>query len=218
MCGRFSLYADSQMLATLLECTALAGFYIEKRYNIAPNQWILIVRPSKNSGNEPLLAKWGLVPSWAKNAESGPKPINARAEGLSDKPAFRGALRYGRCLIPASGFFEWKINGKTKTPYFIRPKGGGIFLFAGLSDNWVGSESELRTCAIITTSANKLMIKLHDRQPVILDKKGAAEWLDPSTKPDDVLYPCPEEWMEKWEVGPQVGSASNEGPELILPK
>lgn len=222
MCGRFSLHADARMIANLLECPFLADFHIEKRYNIAPSQWILIVRPVKDQDREPLLAQWGLVPSWTRDPVSGPRPINARCEGIASKATFRGALRYGRCLIPASGFYEWKIEGKRKTPHFIQPRGGGIFILAGLMDTWTqvalsGPDGELTTCTIITTTANPLMASLHDRQPVILDQEGAAKWLNPSTKPEEVLQPCPQEWMEAWEVSAAVGNTKNDGPSLIAP-
>jgi putative SOS response-associated peptidase YedK len=165
-----------------------------------------------------MLARWGLVPSWSKDPEGGPKPINARAEGISAKPMFRGALRHGRCLIPASGFFEWKTTGKTKTPFFIRPINGGIFIFAGLMDHWMGPDGELDTCAIVTTEANSLMQPLHDRMPVILDPQAVGAWLDPENRhPEALLKQCPPEAMEAWQVGSAVGNVRNEFPELIEP-
>ena len=162
MCGRFAVFASAEELAGGLGCPELAGFRVERRYNLAPGQWVITVRPEKGM-RVPTLCRWGLVPSWSKDPEAGPKPFNARAEGISTKPMFRGALRHGRCLIPASGFFEWKTTGKTKTPFFIRPIDGGSFIFAGLLDHWIGPDSELDTCAIVTTETNSLMQPLHDR-------------------------------------------------------
>ena len=139
----------------------------------------------------PSLARWGLVPSWIKDPTAGVKPINARAEGIASKPMFRGALRHGRCLIPASGFYEWKGLGKTKVPHFIRPAGGGIFVFAGISP-------------------------IHDRMPVILDIEAAEAWLDPENRyPEILLLPFPAEAMEAWPVGAAVGNIRNDGLELI---
>ncbi len=130
MCGRFAVFASTDELAMALGGPELAGFKIERRYNIAPGQWIITVRP-EHSQRVPVLARWGLVPSWSKDPEAGPKPINARAEGIGSKPTFRGALRHGRCLIPASSFYEWKTVGKTKIPHFIRPESGGSSCSSG---------------------------------------------------------------------------------------
>jgi putative SOS response-associated peptidase YedK len=218
MCGRFSLYASSEELAGLVGSPQLAGFRIEKRYNISPGQWIIILRPER-SERMPSLARWGLVPSWAKGPDAGPKPINARAEGIAEKPMFRNAFKRGRCLIPASGFYEWQSVGKVKTPHFIRPKGGGIFVFAGIADSWQGPQGEaLPSAAIVTTAANELMKPLHDRMPVILPAGTFADWLDPSNRhPEDLLKQYPADEMEAWEVGAAVGNVRNEGPALIVP-
>ena len=218
MCGRFSIYATSQELAEGTLCELLAGFREERRYNIAPGQWIIVVRPEKGQ-RVPDLAQWGLVPSWAKEPKDGPRPINARAEGIETKPTFRGAFHQGRCLIPASGFFEWKQLGKGKQPYFIRPRGGaGIFTFAGLCAIWAGFEGELQTCTIITTSPNELMAGLHDRMPAILSGEDQAAWLDPENKKAaELLRPFPTEAMEAFPVGAAVGNPRSGGPELVTP-
>jgi putative SOS response-associated peptidase YedK len=215
MCGRFASFATSDDLAKSLLCPKLAGFRIENRFNIAQGQWIIIVRPEKGE-RSPSLARWGLVPSWSKDPTAGVKPINARAEGITTKPMFRGALRHGRCLVPASGFYEWKAGGKTKVQHFIQPKGGGIFVFAGISSIWAGPDGELETCAIVTTEANSLMQPIHNRMPVILDPEAARAWLDPENKhPDALLLPYPTEAMEAWQVGNAVGNIHNDGSELI---
>ncbi len=218
MCGRFSIYATSQELADGTLCELLAGFHEERRYNIAPGQWVIVVRPEKGQ-RVPELAQWGLVPSWAKAPMDGPRPINARAEGIEAKPTFRGAFRHGRCLIPASGFFEWQARGKRKQPYFIRPRGGaGIFTFAGLFSTWAGPEGELHTCTIITTTPNALMAELHDRMPAILSRADQAAWLDPENrKAAALLRPYPAEAMEAFPVGAAVGNPRHDRPELVAP-
>lgn len=215
MCGRFAMFATTEELAHSLGSPTFLGFRIEKRFNVAPGQWIVIVRPVRGE-RLPSLARWGLVPSWIKDPAAGVKPINARAEGIASKPMFRGPLRHGRCLIPASGFYEWKGGGNTKVPHFIRPAGGGIFVFAGISSQWTGPDGELETCAIVTTDANSLMQPIHDRMPVILDPEGTAAWLDPENRhPEELLKSYPAEAMEAWTVGPAVGNTRNETPGLI---
>lgn len=217
MCGRYTLHATPERISATLEIRG-PRFLEEPRYNIAPGQWVLIVRSEQGRGRVPLAARWGLVPSWTKDPEAGPKPINARAEGIASKPTFRGPLRHGRVLIPASGFYEWKQVGKAKVPHYIRPKGGGIFIFAGLMDTWLSPDgSPLPTCTIITTTPNELMAELHNRMPVILDREGAAAWLEPQAKPEQLMTPCPADWMEAWPVGPAVGNPRNDGPELVEP-
>jgi putative SOS response-associated peptidase YedK len=128
----------------------------------------------------------------------------------------RGALRHGRCLIPASGFYEWKAVGKAKVPHFVRPIGGGIFIFAGISSEWAGPDGELETGAIVTTEANSLIQPIHNRMPVILSQEATGPWLDPENRhPEDLLKPYPAEAMEAWQVGAAVGNTQNDGPELI---
>lgn len=187
------------------------------RNNIAPQQWILIIR-EREGERVPQLARWGLVPNWYEVPSDGPNPFNIRAEGIRTKPMFRAPLRHGRCLIPASGFYEWKRLGKTKVPYYVRPRGGGFFLFAGLFDTWSGPEGDLTTCAIITTSANSLMQSIHDRMPVILSAEMASAWLNPGEDhPDRFLQAFPSELMETWEVDAMVGNARHDGAGLIEP-
>ena len=219
MCGRFTLYATAEELASLFGL-GREDFREEARYNIAPGQWVVIVRPGRMRSR----ARWGLVPPWARGAGPreagpreagprpvGPKPINARAEGIAGKPLFRDALRHGRCLIPASGFYEWQ----GKRPFYIRPVPGPLFAFAGLAS--AGPEE---TCAILTTTPNGLMAPIHDRMPVILAPEAWARWLDPGTPEAEALAllgPCPAEGLVAHPVSPRVGSVANEGPGLIAP-
>lgn len=218
MCGRFTLYASEAELVSGLLCAKLAGFREERRYNIAPGQWVIVVRPEKGE-RVPDLAQWGLVPSWAKDPQAGPRPINARSEGVETKPTFQGAFRHGRCLVPASGFYEWKGAGRAKQPFYIRPRGGaGLFVFAGLMTTWAGPEGELTTCTLLTTTPNALMADIHDRMPVILAPGDQEAWLDPSNRrAADLLRPCDPTRMEAFPVGVAVGSPRNDGPELVQP-
>ncbi len=218
MCGRFSIYATAQELADGTLCQRLAGYREERRYNIAPGQWVIVVRPEARE-RVPVLAQWGLVPTWSKEPQAGPRPINARAEGIDTKPTFRGAFRHGRCLIPASGFYEWRTLGQRKQPFFIRPRGGeGLFVFAGLLSVWAGPEGELVTCTIITTTPNELMAPLHHRMPVLLAREEQAAWLDPDNRQAlALLRPFPSEAMEAYPVSAAVGSPRNDGPELVAP-
>jgi len=216
MCGRFTLLLGADELAREFGLV-FSGLHIEKRFNIAPGQVVIVVRPAK--GGLALDAMtWGLVPSWSKEPGSGPRPINARAETLAEKPMFRGPFKNGRCILPASGFYEWKADGKGKTPWYIQPQGEPLFAFAGLSSLWEGPEGELRTCTIITTEPNALMAALHNRMPAILPREHWAAWLDPAERnPGRLLQPYPDAAMACHPVGPAVGNPRNEGPALIEP-
>lgn len=216
MCGRFGLIVEGKMLEDALDCRKLADMRLERHYNIGPGQWFVIVRPEKGE-RVPSIAQWGLIPSWSKDPSAWLKPINARAEGIGSKPMFRGAFRHGRCLIPASGFYEWQKVGSTRVPHWIRPRDGGIFIFAGISDTWLSPDgTELPTAAIVTTAANELMQTIHGRMPVILPREATGDWLDSENRhPEDLLRQFPADLMEAWPVGPAVGNVKNDGPELI---
>jgi putative SOS response-associated peptidase YedK len=219
MCGRYTLTCTSEELASIFDLVPV-GYHEERRFNIAPGQWVIVIRPDRERRRVAGAAQWGLVPSWARDPESGPRPINARAEGLADKPTFRGALRHGRCLIPASGFFEWKKVGKGKQAFYIHPETGRLFAFAGLHSHWQGADGELETCTIITTTANAVMAPIHDRMPVILPPEAWSLWLDPesSTKQSlELLCPCPPERLSLHPVSSRVGNARNDDPGLIEP-
>ena len=141
---------------------------LQPSYNIAPTQMVLVVRQVSDHNSLDLL-KWGLVPSWAKDPSIGSQLINARSETIAVKPSFRHAIKYHRCIVPASGYFDWKHEGKTKTPYYFRMKDGSPLGLAGIWEEWQAPDgSLLDTFAILTTSANKLVESVHDRMPVIL--------------------------------------------------
>lgn len=177
MCGRFTLYASPDEIAAWfgLEQTP----WVEPRYNIAPTQPVGIVRvASKAGGREWALVHWGLIPGWAKDPSIGARMINARSETVDEKPSFRAALKRRRCLIPASGFYEWKATERGKQPYLIRPRDGGLMAMAGLWERWRGADgSEIDSCTILTTEPNELMATIHNRMPVLLDREDFPQWL-----------------------------------------
>jgi len=189
------------------------------RYNIAPTQSVIVVN---DTGQRQLVQmRWGLIPSWAKDPAIGNRMINARAETLTVKPAFRVALRKRRCLILADGFYEWQKKEKIKQPMFIRLKSREPFGFAGLWEHWNSPEGEeILTCTIITTEANELLKQVHERMPVILPREKEDEWLDPNAEPSrllELLKPYPSDLMEFYEVSRLVNSPANDTPDCIVP-
>lgn len=221
MCGRFVRKEDKELLESRFGCDVPGGVLLKPEYNIAPSQDCPVVTVE---GDRRVLGlmRWGLVPSWADDVKVGYRMINARAETLSEKTSFKTLLRKSRCLVPASGFYEWKKSGGGKTPYYFGLRGGDPFAFAGLWTVWrAGGEDEIRSFTIITTSANGVMAPIHDRMPVILHEKDEARWLDPELgKTEDLLpllVPYPAEGMEYWEVSPYVNSWKHLGEECIKP-
>lgn len=225
MCGRFTLHASPSLLAELFDLPEEP--YLAPRYNIAPTQPVAIVRrEGQDSAREWALVQWGLIPSWSKDPSSGARMINARAETVAERPAFRAAFRRRRCLVPADGFYEWRSMGKGKQPYYITLQDQKPFAFAGLWENWVGPDgSALESCTILTTEANELMAQLHTRMPVILDPADYALWLgEEGDTPKEqlgllmhLLRPYPSEQMTAWPVSKYVNSPSNEGADCIEP-
>ncbi len=211
MCGRYALFTKEHDLVAAFALDQV-GFRVEARYNVAPGQYVILVRPDGSGGRNLALARAGQVPSWAK--DPGPRPINARAERVAEKPTFRGALRHGRCLIPASGFYEWQ----GQQPFFIRPTHARPFAFAGLMDTWPGPTGDLQTCTILTTTPNEVMAPIHDRMPVILPPEAWGAWLDPATPVAEAqrwLLPCPAQDMKAHRVGRRVGKVANDDPGLV---
>jgi putative SOS response-associated peptidase YedK len=193
---------------------------IPPRYNITPTQEVLAIRAA-GAGREFVNLRWGLIPSWAKDKKIGARLINARADGVADKPSFRSAFKSRRCLIPADGFFEWQKAGSKKQPYYVTLLDGGPFAFAGLWERWHGDEGDIQSCSIVTTDANELLRPLHDRMPVILDPKDFAAWLDqnpgPREEPLALLKPFPSEAMQAVPVSTTVINPRNQGPACIEP-
>ena len=193
MCGRYNLITDSEALVDFFD--VLNSLPIEPRYNIAPSQEVPVIRMAA-SGRELALMRWGLTPHWAKDRKTGTGVINARAETVAEKPFFRNAFRRRRCLIPATGFYEWKSHKGGKQPYHFQIRKGGLFAFAGLWESWTGQQNQrVETCAIIVTEANEAISSIHDRMPVILRPEDFASWLSPAnTDPEllqPLLRPCP---------------------------
>ena len=195
-------------------------------YNIAPQTMQPVVRLARETHHRELTAmRWGLVPYWSKDGKVDFSTINAKAETLTTSPVFRDAFKRRRCLVPADLFYEWrKIGDKTKQPYAIGMKDGGIFAFAGLWERWKDrSKGEvLETYTIITTDPNELIsfLSIHDRMPVILKPSDYERWLepgDPDRPPVDLLRPFDADFMRAWKVGPDVGNVKNDRPDLAEP-
>jgi len=219
MCGRFTLHFPVELLAEIFGLPDLPS--LVPRYNIAPTQAAAVVRSSGVTRRLDLL-RWGLVPSWAKGIFIGSRMINARSESLPDKPAFRKAVRFRRCIVPASGFFDWKPEGSHKVPYYIRLSDGAPMGLAGIWEAWKTPEgSTLETFTILTTSANPLITPIHDRMPVILHPDAYDLWLDKDVNNPEQLQslypPYPADLMTLYPVSTLVNSPRNDNPSSIDP-
>lgn len=221
MCGRFSFSIPSKAKSLVKLGVPQAEVDILKpRYNIAPSNSVASIRNEKERHIEPL--RWGLIPSWSKNESIGARMINARVETLAEKPSFKALLHKHRCLILADGFYEWAESARGKQPYLIRLKSAELLTFAGLWSHWKDSKGkEIRTCTIITCASNKLMERIHNRMPVILDAEARDIWLDPKTEDSTVLTgilkPFPDSEMEAYPVSKLVNSPENDNIECIKP-
>ena len=221
MCGRFTLTVNpAEVQETFSSYTFPQQF--APRFNIAPTQPVLVI-PNEDQNTADFFV-WGLIPMWAKDPSIGNRMINARAETLEEKPAFRGSLKYKRCLVLADGFYEWKASEgkKAKTPFFIHMKDRKPFAFAGLWDAWNSPDGSLvKSCTIITTEPNELTGIIHNRMPVILHPRDYARWLDPSPQTPDqlkpLLKPFPADLMNAYPVSPLVNTPANDKPELVVP-
>jgi putative SOS response-associated peptidase YedK len=220
MCGRYTVAVDPQLLAERFNVALPED--IAPRFNVAPTDPVLAVT-ERSTGRELLIARWGLVPHWAKDAKGGARMINARAESLAEKPAYRPLLTKGRCLILADGFYEWRHDpdGKRR-PVRYTVDGAEPFGFAGL---WTGrhdpeADEWLRTCTIITTTANDLVEPVHDRMPVILPRESEDAWLDRGVAVEEalaLLQPYPSELMHAADASMLVNSVKNDDERLLDP-
>ncbi len=216
MCGRYTLYHDEEDLTGLLE---VSSFPVTPRYNVAPTQVVPWVRQRPDGVREVMVGRWGLVPGWVEDPASFRATlVNARAETAAEKPSFRDALRRARCVIPVSGFYEWRREGERKQPYHVVRADGAPLLLAGLyaEREAAGGGS---SATILTCPPNERIAELHDRMPVVLGPDHVRRWLDPALQqPDDVgdlLGPCPSDWLRAYPVDPRVGNARLDDPGLI---
>jgi putative SOS response-associated peptidase YedK len=214
MCGRFSLATTKEKLQKQLPFVETIE-ELRESYNVAPTQQAYVITDEQPDKLQSF--KWGLVPSWAKDAKGGGRLINARMEGIEDKPSFRTALRKRRCLVPADSFYEWKKSGKVKIPYRIMLKTGRLLCFAGLWEGWYKEEEPLKTFTIITTLPNKEMSELHDRMPVVLHTKAQQQkWLEAEDIEEvlPLLETPPDDLFKVYRVSTEVNSPVNNYPEL----
>jgi putative SOS response-associated peptidase YedK len=214
MCGRFAFYSPSEATAALFGASGTVP--VEARYNIAPTQYIAAVRNDEEGARELTMLRWGLVPFWAKDPSIGNRMINARAETVAEKPAYRAAYRHRRCVVLADGFYEWHREGSVKTPYYICAADGRPFAFAGLWENWISkvSDESIQSATLLTTAANDFMASLHHRMPVVVRAESADRWL---AGDDDALEYALEHTpaLKAWAVDRRVNNARNEGADLI---
>jgi putative SOS response-associated peptidase YedK len=222
MCGRFSLRSPLQRVIDALGPLLPQFEDLPPRYNIAPTQDIPAVRLNKAGERVLTLVRWGLVPSWAKDLAIGNRMINARAETIAEKPAFRTAFQRRRCLIPVDGFYEWRKDGAKKQPMYIRFRDDRVFAFAGLWERWKAGPDEpaVDSCTILTTQPNPLMADIHDRMPVIVPQPSYGQWLSREVAGEAVsglLKPYDEGEMEAFPVSTRVNSPANETSDCITP-
>ena len=188
MCGRFTQAAPNEAIAELFQLPSVPA--LAPRYNVAPTQEVAAVRAGAAGGRELVALHWGLLPSWARDRSAAARMINARAETLAEKPAFRAAFRSRRCLVVADGFYEWQRLGARKQPHFIGFADGRPFGLAGLWERWSGEGGgPVESCTIVTTAANEVVAPLHDRMPVILEPGEFALWLDPEVREPEAVRP-----------------------------
>jgi len=220
MCGRYALRNPRKALDELLTLPQLP--FPEPRFNIAPTQPVPVVRiQTGQQQRECVLVRLGLIPSWAADTKIGQSLINARSETVATKPAFRPAFKQRRCLVPADGFYEWKLLDGKKQPYLIGVGDAQPFAFAGLREKWEHEGQTIESCTILTTAANERLRALHERMPVIVPKEDHGLWLDASVKDaalcQPLLRPYPAERMFYYPVSPLVNSPRNDDPPCAEP-
>jgi putative SOS response-associated peptidase YedK len=221
MCGRYSITTPTEALRQLMGFLDLLN--LEPRYNLAPTQLAPVVRlEADGKARRLVLLRWGLIPSWAKDAKIGAQCINARSDGVAEKPAFRSAVRRRRCLVPADGWYEWKAAGKTKQAYRIVLAAGGPFAFAGIWESWRSPEgASVESFAVITTDASPDIAPIHHRQPVVLEPDQYALWLEPGeARLEDqlaLLKPSRPGLLSGYAISSRVNHVKNDDADLIKP-
>lgn len=221
MCGRFTLNQPVEALAKVFDVQQLPDLAAE--YNIAPTQKVATVLQNPESKKREFQQlHWGLIPSWAKDPGIGAKTINARAETVAEKPAFRSAFKHRRCLVLADGFYEWQRQQGKKQPFYFRLQDGQPFAFAGLWERWHSPDNEeIISCTILTTAANELLQPIHERMPVILDPQDYDLWLDSQVQTpqtlQQLLRPYPASAMTAYPVSTLVNNSRHNSPECIIP-
>ncbi|HRK25558.1 MAG TPA: SOS response-associated peptidase [Beijerinckiaceae bacterium] len=218
MCGRYALTLPPAAVRAYFAYREQPNF--PPRYNIAPTQPIALVR-RQDGARQFALARWGFLPGFVRDMREFPLILNARAEGIADKPSFRAAIRRRRCLIPADGYYEWQRAGRFKRPFLIRRPNRGPIAFAGLWETFHSPDgSEMDTACIITTAANATIAAVHERMPVVIEPGDFDLWLDPGSSGGDVLAllrPAPDDALELLPVSDAVNRATTEGPEVQEP-
>jgi len=221
-CGRYRLSRRKQLVEEYFDCGSDGADWVP-RFNIAPTQPVAVIRQNpKEPRRELFLLRWGLIPSWAKDASAAAQMINARSETAATKPAFRDALKSRRCLIPADGFYEWQRAGKTKQPYCFEVNNGELFAFAGLWDRWKDPSGDwIKSCSILTTTPNAVTSAIHDRMPVVLHPDCYDLWLDPSMTDmqvvSELLKPCDARLMRSYPVSTRINYVANDDEECSRP-
>ncbi len=218
MCGRFTLYTPEKDIREALHAHEGAWLDLMPRFNIAPSQDIPIVRQA-SLGNELVLARWGLVPSWSKEPNTRYSTINARIETVAEKPAYRNAFKSQRCLIPTNGFYEWKLINGRKIPHYVHMKKNALFAFAGIWEHWEGKEGAFDSCSIIVKPASDVIRPLHERMPAIIAPAHYDQWLDSRiTDKDELtvyLNSAPSELLRYYPVSTRVNSPKFDSEECL---
>jgi len=221
MCGRYALYGPVSRLRECFDAEP-EGFKFEPRWNAAPMQWLPVVREEPGGKRVIQLMRWGLVPTWATDESIATRLINARSESLAEKPSFRAAFRRRRCIVPANGFYEWKLVGNTKLPFYIHPVEDELFGLGGVWEHWTRPADGvgIDTFTIITTNASTAIRAVHDRMPLILEPATYSAWLDGATpleQAHDLMQPSPGLTLTLHPVSRAVSNVRNEGATLIQP-
>ena len=214
MCGRFTLKRPEQVKFERIDFSILED--LVPRYNIAPSQNVLTV-VQRGSDREATLLQWGLIPYWSNEPKG---IINARVETIDEKPSFKESFQRRRCLIIADGFYEWERMGKISQPYYFRMNDEAAFAFAGIWDRWRVDDRSITTCAIITTTANELLAKIHHRMPVILGSESFDLWLNEESRSSDLkelLTPFPADLMTSHAVSYEVNDTKTDDERLLRP-